>query len=58
MISGQTFNLAQQGTFIDPTALIHQVGPVSNISAGAAAATANGLLAPQQRTDRLMVNTV
>ena len=57
MISGQTFNLAQQGTFLDPSSLIHQVGPVSNISPGAAAATANGLLAPQQRTDRLMVNT-
>lgn len=51
---------AQQAAFLaaDPTttALLHQVQAASGLSPGAAAATANGLLAPQQRTDRLLVN--
>ncbi|RNA39190.1 muscleblind 2 isoform X1 [Brachionus plicatilis] len=55
MIAGQHINLGQQGAFFDQSALMHQVGPGSNLSPGAAAATANGLLAPQQRTDRLMI---
>ena len=35
-------------------ALLHQVN-ATNVSPGAAAATANGLIPPQQRTDRLQV---
>lgn len=50
--------------YIDSNGLIHPVsaaagpappGQATTISPGAAAATANGLLAPQQRTDRLTV---
>ena len=51
----QPINLAQQAFLTDPSALLHQV---TTLSPGAAAATANGLLAPQQRTDRLLVNTI
>ena len=39
----------------DPISLLHQVNATANVSPGAAAASANGLLPPQQRTDRLQV---
>jgi hypothetical protein len=48
-------NMHMQQAFIDSSGLIHQVSAASTVSPGAAAATANGLLAPQQRTDRLPV---
>lgn len=55
-------NFNMQQAFLDHTGLLHQVSNAAAVAAaangspGAVAATANGLLAPQQRTDRLPVS--